>query len=64
MIRKKKEKIRQTVISVKTFKCIHQKVVYMANYEDRSISNLVERLIRKEIIAFEKKQGKIPLKGS
>jgi len=62
MSKKKEEINREAVISVKTYKSIQHKVVYMATRQGRSISNLVERILSKEISTFEKKNGKIPLK--
>ena len=62
MAKKKEETIREAVISVKTFKSIQHKVVYIATKEGRSISNLVERILAKEILTYEKKNGKISLK--
>jgi len=62
MAKKKEETIREAVISVKTFKSIQHKVVYIATKEGRSISNLVERILTKEILTYEKKNGRIPLK--
>ncbi len=38
---------------------MHYKLQYVAKYEDRTISGTVMYLIRRYILAFEKKHGKI-----
>lgn len=54
----KLEETREAVMSIKTFRSIQRKIEFMARQKDRSVSNLLERILKKEILAYEKKIGK------
>jgi len=55
------ERTREAVMSLKTCRSIQIKIEYMADIDGRSVSNLLERILQKEIKAYEKKHGRIPI---
>lgn len=52
---------RTETISMKTKLSVRIKIKHIADFNDRSISNQIERFLKEKITEWEKKYGPIPL---